>query len=239
MKKIIIILAAFLQSNLLFAQKTIDDPNVEVRTISGSFNSIKVSDAIDLYISQGSEEAVAISASKEKFKEYIKTEVKNNTLSIFYNEGPGVHVNIGNKALKVYVSFKTLEKLHAAGASVVHVSGVIDVPSLLIDLSGASDMKAQVKSNSLSVNLSGASDLKLSGAVTNLNVDASGASELKAFDLTSDVCSIKASGASGIDVTVNKELSAHATGASDINYKGSAIIKEMNSSGSGSINKKG
>ncbi len=42
------------------AQKTINDPNAEVRSVKG-FHAIKVSGGIDLYLSQG-EEALAVSA---------------------------------------------------------------------------------------------------------------------------------------------------------------------------------
>ncbi|MEP6674521.1 MAG: head GIN domain-containing protein [Ferruginibacter sp.] len=239
MKKITIILTVLLQSCILFAQDIVNDANAEARTISGSFNAIKVSGGIELYLSQGNDEAVAVSASKDKYKQAIRTEIKNNTLFIYYNEGSGIHISMGNKLLRAYVSFKSLEKIRVTGASSAQISGALNAASLALDLSGASTLKGFIKTTSLSVDLSGASDIRLSGAVTNLKIDAGGASTVSGYELNSDVCSIKATGASTVNITVNKELSARANGASDINYKGNAVIKEMNNSGSGSINKKG
>ena len=54
----------FFSSLLAFvanAQKTINDPNAEVRVVQGSFRAIQVDGGIDLYLSQG-DEAVAVSA---------------------------------------------------------------------------------------------------------------------------------------------------------------------------------
>jgi Putative auto-transporter adhesin, head GIN domain len=70
-------------------------------------------------------------------------------------------------------------------------------------------------------------------------VEASGASDFKGYDLAIDNCKVSASGASDINITVNKELNVSASGASDVFYKGTCVIKEMRSSGASSIGKRG
>ena len=219
------------------AQKAvINDPNAEARTINGSFTTIKISGGIDLYLSQYQTESVAVSASSEKYRENIKTVVENNILKIYYDGGNNW---TGNKKLKAYVSFKTLEMLEASGACDVDVAGVINVASLNLTMTGASDFKGAVKVNNLSIQLTGASDVKISGTATNLSVQSSGASDVKGFDLVTETCTAKASGASDINITVNKELNAHASGASDISYKGTAVLKDKQSSGASSVTKRG
>ena len=91
--------------------------------------------------------------------------------------------------------------------------------------------------NKLKVDLSGASDMTISGTATQLSVEASGASDFKGFDLSAEICDVRASGASDIKITVNKELSARASGASDVRYKGNGVITDINSSGSSSVKK--
>jgi hypothetical protein len=51
------------------------------------------------------------------------------------------------------------------------------------------------------------------------------------------MCNVKASGASDIKITVNKELSAQASGASDVRYKGERIIRDLKTSRSSSVSK--
>ena len=238
MKKIILSLVMMAGSLAGVAQKAwVNDPNAETRTLNASFNAIKVSGGIDLYLSQYETESIAVSASEDKYKEHIKTVVENNTLKIYY-DGDRLW-NSGNKKLKAYVSFKTLERLQATGASDVQVAGTISVPSLALEMSGASDFKGAVKTTELKLELSGASDATVSGVTNSVSIRSSGASDFKGYDLVADVCNAKASGASDIRITVNKELTADASGASDISFKGSGVIRDQRSSGASSIGKKG
>ena len=98
-------------------------------------------------------------------------------------------------------------------------------------------MKGKLEVKTLSVDLSGASDITITGTASQLSVEASGASDFKGFDLVTETCDARASGASDIKITVNKELSAHASGASDVRYKGSGVIRDLKSSGSSSVSK--
>jgi Putative auto-transporter adhesin, head GIN domain len=211
------------------------DPDAEVREVSGSFTSIKVSNAIHLYLTKGDVEAVAISADEDKYKQGIKTEIENGELHIFY-DGPRVW-NGRNQKLSVYVSYKSLEQITVSSASNVLLAGIMELPLLNIKISGASDFKGQLNIGELNVKLSGASDMRLSGTVKNINVECSGASDFKSYDLVAETGSIKASGASDVSITVSKEITANASGASNVSYKGDAVVKEKHSSGASSIAK--
>ena len=217
------------------AQKVVNDANAEKRNVAG-FTAIKISSSIDLYLSQGSEEAVAVSASETKYRDRIKTEVKDGTLSIWFDSEGWSWTN-GNKKMRAYVSFKTLKMLKASGACDVIVDGVIKATDLDVSLSGASDFKGALDAGTVKVVIVGASDMTVKGSVGNLSVDASGASDFKGYELVTQNCNAEASGASDIKVTVDKEISASATGASDIRYKGNAVIKKTHNSGASSVKK--
>jgi hypothetical protein len=105
-------------------------------------------------------------------------------------------------------------------------------------MSGACDFKGAVNVTDLSLELSGASDVIIKGSATTVNIESTGASDVKGYDLKADYCTAKASGASDINITVNKELTAHASGASDITYKGEGAIKESHASGASSVSRK-
>lgn len=237
MKKILISLFVVCLSITGFAQKQfVIDPNAEARSLDKSFNEIKVSSGIDLYLSQSDNEAIAVSASEEKFKANIKTVVENNVLKIYYD---GDKWWGKNRKMVVYVSFINLEKLDASGASDIKVVGTIKSTALKMILSGASDFKGDIAVTSLEMDLSGASDVKISGTASTISIESSGASDVSGYDLVTDICTAKASGASDINVTVNKELSAHASGASSIHYRGSGVIKEVHSNGASTVSKRG
>jgi hypothetical protein len=237
MKKLLfsaILLAAALGSR---AQKTIvNDPNAEKRSLSGSFHAIEVSNAVDLYLTQGEEEGVAVSAKEIKYRDRIKTEIKDGVLHIWYNN-EGFSWTSGNRKLRAYVSFRTIDRLGASGACDVFVNGALKLSEFSVNLSGASDFKGEIQATKLKVELSGASDMAVSGKAADLAIRASGASDFKGYDLASQHCQADASGASDIHVTVDQELDASASGASDIHVKGNGVIKQMHSSGSSSVKK--
>jgi len=236
MKKILmpfLLLMALYSAGL--AQKTINDPNVEVRDAK-NFQAIELSNAFDVYLTQSDEESVAVSASEIKYRDRIKVEVKGGVLIIRYdNNGKW---NTGNKKLKAYISFKAINKLNVSGACDVYIVDNWRAENLKIDLSGASNLKGHIEGQKLMVDLSGASDMTLSGRMGQLNIEASGASGFKGFDMEVEYCDAKASGASDIKITVNKELSAEASGASDVNYKGNGLIRDVKTSGSSSISRR-
>lgn len=224
------------------AQKqVISDANAEQRKLSGSFNAIKVSNAIDLYLVQDETESLAVSAATVENRNKIKTEIENGVLKIWFDADNNWLRNNNNRKLKAYVSFKQLNKLTASGASDIYADTDIRSNELELRLSGASDYKGgSIFANQLIVDISGASDVRLKGGkVTTLKVEASGASDFNGFDLVTDNCSANASGASDIRITVNNELNVRASGASGVQYRGSGMIRDMHTSGASGVHRKG
>jgi len=145
--------------------------------------------------------------------------------------------NDGKMKLRAYISFKSIDKLDVSGACDVYIQGKIKEDDLKIVLSGASDVKGEFDVQKLQLDMSGASDMTAKGSATNLNIEASGASSFKGFDFDSDFCDVNVSGASSVRITVNKELSAKATGASDVKYQGDGLIRDIKTSGAASVSR--
>jgi hypothetical protein len=236
-----LLLAAFAMAGFSsFAQneKIINDQNAQKRGIT-SFHAIRISSGIDLYLSQGTEEAVAVSASNPSDRDRIRTEVEGGVLNIYLEER-GFHWSWGwNKKLKAYVSCKDLNALRASGGSDVYIEDIVKVDKLALDLSGGSDLKGKVSTQDLTVSQSGGSDMYISGIASQLSVHASGGSDFHGYELVADHCQVEASGGSDIHIAVNKDLNVNASGGSDIYYKGDGVVRESHSSGSSSITKKG
>jgi hypothetical protein len=240
MKKIVLsILLFFAATPLLFAQETtvINDKNAEARKVSG-FHGIKISNAFDVIIKQGNEEAVVVSASEEKFRDRIKVNVVNGILQISYDNEKVWKWTNENRKLRAYISVKNIDKLDVSGATDIKIDGVLKGSNLKVELSGASSLKGAISYASVTVDQSGASNSKLSGTVTNLDVDVSGASDFTGFDLVTENCRAEASGASDVKITVNKDLKVDASGASDIQYKGTASISDFRTTGASSLKKR-
>ncbi len=236
MKSLFIFLFAIICSRVFAQQTIINDKNVEVRNVT-TFNGIKVSEGIDVYLSQADDYSLAVSASEDKYRDNIKTEVKNGILVISYNNdhfGWGS----GDKKMRAYISFKTIESLEGSGACRFIINGTLNSNSLLVNLSGACDIKGSIKITNLSLELSGASTAKINGTVQNLNLTASGASDLKNYDLEAENCVAKLSGASDVRLTITNSISASASGASTLYYQGNPDKKEIATSGASTISQR-
>jgi len=219
------------------AQKfVISDANAQLRP-AAAFTGVRVSSAIDLYLSQGDETGVAVSAEDPAVRDRIKTEVKDGELRIWF-DGQNWKNWRSTRKMKAYVSIKTIESLKADGASDIKLMGRIKADKLSVDLNGASDMTGELDCNKLDMDLSGASDLTITGNIGAASMRLGGASSVKGWGLATDYCEIDAGGASSANVIVNKELSVKAGGASDVRYKGNGVIKEMKTSGASSVSKK-
>jgi hypothetical protein len=223
--------------SLLQAQESVvvNDPNARVRDVS-SFDRISVSSAINLYLSPDETEKVVVSADEAWARDKIVTRVKNGVLEIFF-DCKGLDCWKGDRRLKVYVGFRNLRELKASGATNTYVNGVVRTDKLRIDLTGASNFKGAIDAGDLEVGQSGASDVRISGRASNLKVDLSGASTLKGYDLSAEVADVDVSGASNAQVNAVKELRVEASGASDVRYRGTGVLKEINTSGASSVKK--
>lgn len=236
MKSLFLFLLTAFVATAAGAQKTVYDANAEKRNV-GSFHAIQITNAFDVVITQGNEESVAVSAASKDDIQRVETKVEDGVLKIRYNDSKKWWGN--NKKLKAYIAVKNLDALHASGASGIKIEGGLKTTSLDLRLSGASDLKGELNiDGDLKANLSGASDMDVTGSAQNVTIDASGASDVKAYNFTTNTCNVDASGASGVRITVDKELSAKLSGASNVSYKGAAVIRDIKTSGASSISRK-
>jgi Putative auto-transporter adhesin, head GIN domain len=237
MKQIAFILLVMLQLGHLplAAQKTIMDENAQVRPV-GSFEAINVSSAFDVFLTQAPEHAVVVSSSDLSFRDQITTEVRNGTLFIGLKKS-----NLdwrGGKKLRAYISAPNLSKIELSGASDLNIENVFKCVDLELRLSGSSDFNGAIEAENIRLNSSGSSDYRLSGKAESIKISLSGSSDMKAYDFAADFCDISCSGTSDVEITVNKELSVNVSGASNVSYKGTAVVRNIKTSGSSNLRKK-
>lgn len=188
-----------------------------------SFQLVKASGAVNLYVRQGPTTTVEVDAAPEVL-ESVKTEVRGNTLTIYRDKGFSLTEMLRNKPVKVYITTPQLSGIEVSGASDVKGETPISADDFRIRASGASDVTLTLNVKSLTTNASGASDIRLDGRVEHQQVDISGSSDYRASNLRSRKANVQASGASDAYVCVDDELLARSSGASDVHNKGRARV---------------
>lgn len=219
-------------------EAVINDPNVQKRTLGENFSSIMVSDGVDLFLTQGKEASIAVSASEPKYLERYKTEVDNGVLKIYYdNKGINWTGNEKRK-LKAYVSFKKIEKLNASGGAQVMMKSVLTADKMECTFTSGSRFTGEVIIDQLDITQNSGSVIEISGKSDNLKVEVSSGAILKGYELATDYCDAKATSGGSVRINVNKELNVKANSGGGVHYKGKGVIKDMNVN-SGGIVKKG
>lgn len=184
---------------------------IQKRDVSG-FSNVKAGGAIIIDVAAQRDFGVEVEAD-DNLLEFIKTEVKGETLKIYTEESISTR-----NPIRVRIAMPQIESFDVSGAS----TGTL----------------TNVKNESLWIDASGASKIKIDGEARELIVDLSGASRLDAENLKAENVTVEASGASSAAVVALNDLNAAASGASNIRYAGEPKSVTKSSSGASSVRQK-
>ena len=216
MKKIIISFAVILLAiPAIQAQKVVYGDDVQKRTIS-SFHAIETSSGIEVIISKGDKEELAVSVGDKAYIDEVRTVVENGILKVsrsndnwkFWNKWK-------NWKVKVYVSYTNLDAIKANSGGSVNGS----------DLNLAK----------LNVRMNSGGSISLTGNIESLDVDGSSGAQFRGYSLSTNVCKVEMSSGAGIQVTVTKEVSAKANSGGFVRFKGDGLIRDINVNSGGTV----
>jgi hypothetical protein len=204
---------------------------IEERPINESFNTIKATEGLHVYVTQGNRESIIVEAD-ENLQELIVTEVIDHVLKIHTTE------NIGHSTTKkVTVTFKDVSEIISTSGSNLHSTNTITTDQLTLKSTSGSKMTLDVKTTLLECKTTSGSNLRLSGNTKSLIAEATSGSNFKAGDLFSESSDVKATSGSNITVYTSKALTAKATSGANIKYYGNPDKVEKNKDVSGNIRK--
>ena len=195
-----------------------------------SFSRLQVSNAFEVNVSFGDQEAVFLHVD-DNVTGHLDVGVSNGTLHV----GLKSRTSVRNATLKADVTAKSLLSIETSGASKVHLAGELTGQNLKLTASGASGLDGSVRMDEVDLSLSGASNAELSGSASRLLVSGSGASRLDSLQLQASDLVIELSGASEATVSVTGTISAVVSGASNLRYEGSPNFTKKDLSGASTI----
>ncbi|MDP5082295.1 MAG: DUF2807 domain-containing protein [Winogradskyella sp.] len=199
------------------------------REISDDFNTITVSQGLDLYLTQSSNVSLSIEAD-ENLHELIVTEVENGVLKIYTSK------NINKAASrKIMLDFSDISVIKATSGSDVYSTNTIEVDNLELSTTSGADMKLTVNTTELTCKATSGSDLKLSGSSKNLNASATSGSDIDASNLITEISDVSATSGADISVNTSIELTARATSGGDVRYTGHPEKVNKSDSSAGSV----
>jgi hypothetical protein len=205
---------------------------VKKERTAGSFTGVRVSSGIDLYLTQGDKMSIVVEAD-ENLHEYIITEVNNNVLNVYSD------ANIRDAERKrVYVTMKEINSLATSSAGDLFGETPVKTENLKLSATSAGDIKVEIYAKGVDINISSSGDITLTGEADDMEADLSSAGDLNAYLFKVKQADISVSSAGDADVYVTEKLTARASSAGDINYKGDPQFVDAHSSSAGGIHKK-
>lgn len=204
----------------------------EERTPNSSFDGIKVSQGINLFLTQGNNEKITVETD-ENLQDILITKVNNNNvLEVYFDE------NVRKATTKnVYVTARNIHLLSASSGASVTSENVINTESIQLKSSSGSNIRAEIVSNDVTSASSSGSSIKIMGKTNMLNAKSSSGSSIRADRFEASEVEAKVSSGASIDVFATESLVANASSGGSIEYTGTPRKLVKNTSSGGSVHK--
>lgn len=200
----------------------------ENRKIDSDFDAIKVSQGIELILTQSEEFSLTVAAD-ENIMDLLKTDVKGNTLHISFEK------NVYRaSSRKVYLSTETVSSLTTSSGANIVSENTIKSENLDLDASSGSSINIKIRAQFVQCETSSGATMNVYGTTKSSKFRASSGSTIHADTLKSENTTAKVSSGANIDVYASESLTAKASSGGDIDYAGNpkAIDKDTSSGGS-------
>lgn len=227
---------------LCIALLSINWANAQTRTEKRStnpFSAVSLRVAADLYIEQGDENSIEITASDETLDKII-VEVNDDKLIIRFSFEDRWISDFKPSKMEIHVVTKTIYELSVQGSGNIYAENPIETHTLDLNIAGSGDIKlAAVKSDKIDATVTGSGDIIFNGESEGREIEilVAGSGDVIASDFAAEVAYIKIAGSGNCEVNASKFLEVNVYGSGDVKYIGEPDIKSS-IAGSGRIYQK-
>jgi hypothetical protein len=233
---------------------TTDNGPMKQREITGDFDEIEVSQAIDAEVIKSDVEKVVISAPQNIIDEVL-VDNDGGSLHIHYKKGIRV-MNSHNVSAKIYTKdFSKLnansaasiavkdkfvqEKVHIEASSAGSISGNLEANDFNLSVGSSSNFSGKIWAVDLDIEASSGASLDISGKAKKAEVSSSSGSSVSAKELIADHVKADASSGASVEISASSSVKAEASSGGSVNVykKGNvtSVTKEESSGGSVTI----
>ncbi len=195
----------------------------------GNFSSLEIGHAFEVHIFKGSTYAISATGNADDLDE-IEVDVHGSTLEVSLESSYWSKWGSwkgGSNKIVLNITMPRLKDAEFSGASKVTLEGFTDEEEMSIHVTGAAKLNSsKLVADKLLLDLSGASKVEMRGQVLKLTIDLSGASHMILTDMIARDVDVDASGASHVELNVQKTLRVEASGASKISYRGNPVVSQ-------------
>lgn len=192
------------------------------------FSGITLSIAADVYIEQGAEQKVEVTA-QENIIDNIERDVQGNIWNIDFEKCAFDFTDV-----RITITVPDLESVRISSSGNVFGTGQWNLNLLDLLISGSGDIDMDLDAVSIDATISGSGDMSLTGQTQTLDVLTSGSGDFEGFGLVAQTADLTISGSGDIECQVTDAMDVTISGSGDVFYKGNPTI-DVTISGSGEL----
>lgn len=213
-----LIISLFFTSCINFGEGIKGNGNVESeeRPVPGEFTEIKVSEGLDVFVTQDDKASITVEAD-ENIIGLIRTDIQGDVLNIHLEERVG-----RAESKKVLVTLPHITRFETSSGAQLETNHTIDADRLEIHSSSGSHLKVSVNADEVNCHSSSGSHIRISGTTGIIYADASSGSHIKANELRAKKAVSKASSGANITINASEESEANSSSGGNVHNYGSA-----------------
>lgn len=194
------------------------------------FSRVSMAIPGELYITQGDEESLTLSAQANLIP-FINVFVEDNRLHIETDEDIQIQPT---RTIVIELSVIQLRDLVFAGDGLVKVDTLAST-NFSTTLAGSGDIEVdQLSAVLLNTTLAGSGDMFFAGTIEEQRINLAGSGDIEARELESQITDIEIAGSGSATVNVTDELKASIVGSGSVRYLGNPTV-ETTIVGSGTV----
>lgn len=213
-----LIISLFFTSCINFGEGIRGNGNVktEERPVSGEFTVIKVSEGLDVFVTQDDNASITVEAD-ENIIGFIRTDIQGDVLNIHLEERVGMA-----ESKKVLVTLPHITRFETSSGAELETNHTIDADRIELHTSSGSHLNVSVNADEVNCHSSSGSHIKVSGTTGIIYTDASSGSHIKANELKAKKAVSKASSGANIAINASEESEANSSSGGNVHNYGSA-----------------
>jgi hypothetical protein len=200
------------------------------------FHAVRLVGAIDLVVTQGPTDALAIEGESDQLKE-VRVEVRDGILIISHPTGWSLWswFRVPSAAPRAIVRARALNRIAVEGSGDARAQLLTVNDKFEIQVTGSGDVQiATLAAQAVDVRIAGSGDVRLGGAVLEETVRIAGSGDFFGGELNSASCRISIAGSGNALVWTRDKLDVSISGSGDLQYYGQPAVTQS-VSGSGSL----
>jgi len=189
----------------------------------------------EVVLYQGNNPHLRLEASERDDLRQIKTEVRNRTLRITYEQDRNDWIDIAPK-IKAYVSYPALQSLEVVGLVQVSSEDVIRSDRFQLLVEGMGKVRLKLDVAALDVESAGTANIYLTGTAKEVSIANDGTGTIDAFELACQDADVEVNGTGVVRVHASERLRAETNGfGAAVKYRGDPRRTYFDKSGFTSI----